>query len=129
MDNDSIISDLKPLNFFKGCLIFLSSMSIKTNFHKLLTWWYEYYPGKFLNQRHLLQSNLVIRNGLIRNKLVLRNHFPWPNTNLLHKDKKHLALRNSLGWPKIFLSLSLTVLCNTILVFFIWLDNTYCISF
>ena len=26
-----------------------------------------------------VQSNLVLRNGLIRNKLVLRNHFPMTN--------------------------------------------------
>ena len=40
-----------------------------------------------------IQSNLVIRNVLIRNKLVLRNHFLWPIVNLLHKDKEYLALR------------------------------------
>jgi hypothetical protein len=33
-----------------------------------------------------IQSNLVIRNVLIRNKLVLRNHFLWLIVNLLHKD-------------------------------------------
>ena len=27
----------------------------------------------------VVQSNLVIRNVLIKNKLVLRNHFPWSN--------------------------------------------------
>ena len=42
-----------------------------------------------------VQSNLVIRNGLIRNKLVLRNHFPQPIGTLLHKDKEHLDLRNN----------------------------------
>ena len=47
--------------------------------------------GEFMQ----IQSNLVIRNVLIRNKIVLRNHFPWPNANLLHKDKEHLALRNN----------------------------------
>ena len=35
-----------------------------------------------------LQSNLVIKKFLIRNKLMLRNHFPRPNANLLHKDKE-----------------------------------------
>ena len=39
----------------------------------------------FLWQTGLLQSNLVIRNGLKRNKLVLRNHFLWPICHLLHK--------------------------------------------
>ena len=48
-------------------------------------------------------SNLVIRNGLIRNKLVLRNHFSWPIVNLLHKDKEHLALRNNFRVTKKFL--------------------------
>ena len=38
---------------------------------------------------------MVIRNVLIRNKLVLRNYFPWPIANLLHIDKEHLALKNN----------------------------------
>ena len=42
-----------------------------------------------------IQSNLAIKNGLIRNKLVLRNHFLWPICHLLHKDKELLALRNN----------------------------------
>ena len=50
-----------------------------------------------------VQSNLVIRNVLIRNKLVWRNHFPWPIVNLLHKDKEHLALRNNFRVTKKFL--------------------------
>ena len=37
----------------------------------------------------------MIRNVLIRNKLVLRNHFWWPIVNLLHRDKENLALRNN----------------------------------
>ena len=37
----------------------------------------------------------MISNIVIRNKLVLRNHFPWPTVNLLHKNKEHLALRNN----------------------------------
>ena len=32
------------------------------------------------------QSNLAIKKVLIRKKFVLRNQFPWPNGNLLHKD-------------------------------------------
>ena len=51
----------------------------------------------------IVQSNLVIRNGLIRNKLVLRNHLSWPNANLLYKDKEHLALRNNFRVTKKFL--------------------------
>ena len=47
-----------------------------------------------------LQSNLVIRNVL---KLVLRNHFPLPIDNLLHKYKEHLALRNNFRVTKKFL--------------------------
>ena len=43
-----------------------------------------------------------------RNKLVLRNHFPWPNANLLHKDKEHLALRNNFRVTKKFLLTSST---------------------
>ena len=45
---------------------------------------------------NLIQSNLVTRNVLIRNKLVLRK-----GVNLLHKDKKHLALRNNQGDQKV----------------------------
>ena len=51
----------------------------------------------------LIQSNLAIRNGLIRNKLVLRNHFLWPICHLLHKDKELLALRNNFRATKKFL--------------------------
>ena len=51
----------------------------------------------------LVQSNLAIRNGLIRNLLVLRNHFPWPICHLLHKDKEHLALRNNFRATRKFL--------------------------
>ena len=51
----------------------------------------------------LVQTNLVIRNVLSRNKLVLRNHFPWPIVNLLHKNKEHLALRNNFRMTKKFL--------------------------
>ena len=33
--------------------------------------------GKFLKLFIIIQSNLAIRNGLIRNKLVIRNHLPF----------------------------------------------------
>ena len=46
---------------------------------------------------------MVIRNVLIRNKLVLRNPFQWPIVNLLHKDKEHLVLRNNFRVTKKFL--------------------------
>ena len=49
------------------------------------------------------QSKLVVGNFLIRNKLVLKNHFPWPIVNLLHKGKEHLASRNNLRLTKKFL--------------------------
>ena len=51
----------------------------------------------------VVQSNLAIRNGLIRNKLVIRNHFLWPIWHLLHKDKELLAFQlkgTILGWTK-----------------------------
>ena len=51
----------------------------------------------------IVQSNLVVRNVLIRNKLVLRNPFPWPIVNLLHKDKEHLVLMNNFRVTKKFL--------------------------
>jgi hypothetical protein len=58
------------------------------------------YQGKeFL----VVQSNLAIRNGLIRSKLVLRNHFLWPICHLLHKDKELLAIRNNFRATKKFL--------------------------
>ena len=58
---------------------------------------------KFVYLFDILQSNLAIRNGLIRNLLVLRNHFPWPICHLLHKDKEHLALRNNFRATRKFL--------------------------
>ena len=61
---------------------FLMIMSRKANFLQ----------DKF---KLFVQSNLLIRNGLISNKLVLRNHFQLPIANLLHKGKEHLALRNN----------------------------------
>ena len=51
----------------------------------------------------LVQSSLVIRNVLIRNKLVLTNHFQWPIVNSFHKNKEHLALRNNFRVTKKFL--------------------------
>jgi len=39
---------------------------------------------------------------LIRNKLVLRNHFLLPICHLLHKDKELLALRNNFRATKKF---------------------------
>ena len=60
-----------------------------------------FFSGK---SSHLhVQSNLAIRNILIRNKLVLRNHFLWPIANLLHKFKGHLASRNNFRVTKKFL--------------------------
>jgi hypothetical protein len=55
------------------------------------------------NKFCLVQSNLAIRNCLIRNKLVLRNHFPLPICHLLHKDKELLALKNNFRTTKKFL--------------------------
>ena len=37
------------------------------------------------------------------NKLVLKNHFPWPNATLLYKDKEHLALKDNFRVTKKFL--------------------------
>ena len=50
------------------------------------------------------------RNGSIRNKLVLRDQFPWPICHSLYKDKKHLASRDNFRVTKRSLSPSLTVL-------------------
>ena len=62
-------------------------------------------PKNFVKKirRFVIQSNLVIRNILIRNKLVLRNHFSWPIANLLPKNKEHLTLRNNFRVTKKFL--------------------------
>ena len=65
-----------------------------------------------------VQSNLAIRNGLIRNKLVLRNHFLWPICHLLHKDKELLALRNNFRATKKFLIAKFG--CIRIIVLFLW---------
>ena len=45
----------------------------------------------------------MIRNVFIRSKLVLRNHFPSPIDNLLHKGRENLALRNNFRVTKKFL--------------------------
>jgi hypothetical protein len=57
-----------------------------------------------------VQSNLAIRNGLIRNKLVLRNHLLWPICHLLwpichllYKGKELLAFLNNFRATKKFL--------------------------
>ena len=42
---------------------------------KIKGWVQSYFVQKPIKAHLLIQSNLVIRNGLIRNKLVLRNHF------------------------------------------------------
>ena len=59
-------------------------------------------PRLSADQSLVLQSNLALRNCLIRNKLVLRNHFLWPICHLLHKDKELLALRNNFWATKKF---------------------------
>ena len=65
----------------------------------------------FLLQRFLSQSNLLIRNGLIRNILVLRNHFLQTNLPIYF-----IVIRDILRWgtilglPKVPLSPSLTVI-------------------
>ena len=61
-----------------------------------------------------LLSNLVIRNVLIRNKLVLSNHFQWPIVNLLHKYYEHLALRNNFRVTKKFLIIDQVWLYNSL---------------
>ena len=57
----------------------------------------------YTNSQNLIQSNLAIRNSLIMNKLVLRNHFLWLICHLLHKDKELFALRNNFRETKKFL--------------------------
>ena len=59
-----------------------------------------------------VQSNLALRNCLIRDKLVVRNHFLWPNVSLLHKDKEHLALRNNFRVTEKFLITKFDVLSS-----------------
>ena len=55
---------------------------------------------------------MTIRNSLIRNKLVLRNHFLWPICHLLHKDKERLASRNNFRVTKKFLIVKFD--CSTV---------------
>ena len=71
--------------------VFSFSSSISTSAAQvILNEWCNYE----LTQKTKVHSNLAIRNGLVRNKLVLRNHFLWPICHLLHKDKELLALNN-----------------------------------
>ena len=77
---------------------------------------YKEYANWLNQQQHLelVQSNLVIRN-----KLVIRNHFPWPIANLLHKDKEHLALRNNFRLTKKFLitKFDFTIIFGYLIIF------------
>ena len=74
----------------------------------------------FLRKKLIIQSNLVIRNVLLRNKLISRNHFPWPNANLLHKDQEHLSLRNNFSVTKKFLIAKFD--CSSYLFFVLQLE-------
>ena len=65
--------------------------------------WFSFFFLLSTTAKNYIQSNLVTRNVLIRNKLVISNHFSWPIVNLLHKDKEHLALRNNYRVTKKFL--------------------------
>ena len=91
-------SDVKKVNNHK--------MGWNTLWHCILIFWTCSFTGIYV------QSNLVIRNILIMNKLVLRNHFPWQIFNLLHKNNEHLALRNNFRVTKKFLTTKFN--CNTL---------------
>ena len=47
--------------------------------------------------------NLGNKEHFDKEQIGDKNHFPWPNANLLHKDKEHLALRNNFRVTKKFL--------------------------
>ena len=81
-----------------GSLIPISSLSNRSLLPSLTVF-------EFLRIRVLTRNrrNYVLQSNLIRNKLVLRNHFPWPICHLLHKDKEHLALRNNFRTTRKFL--------------------------
>ena len=49
---------------------------------------------------------------MIRNKLVLRNHFLCPICHLLHEDKELLALRNNFRETEKFLITKFDCTCN-----------------
>ena len=48
-------------------------------------------------------STYTVKLGLIRNKLVLTNHFLWPIDNLLYKCKEHFTSKNNFRVTKKFL--------------------------
>ena len=56
-----------------------------------------------LSCEHNVCILFTLKNVLIRNKLLLRNHFRDQFANLLHKEKEHLALRNNFRVTKKFL--------------------------
>ena len=61
-------------------VMFLKNIWIEETWEVAMT----HYRRQALNWSCIqLQSNLMIRN-----KLVFRNHFPWPIVNLFHKDKE-----------------------------------------
>ena len=67
------------------------------------------------------QSNLAIRNSLIRNLLAFRNHFPWPTCHSLHKEKQLLALSNNFRATKKFL---IAMFDSTIQKIWMWKTTT-----
>ena len=75
----TVLNDSKFSNY-QGCHTDSDSFRISVEFRTFR------FP-LFLKQICNTQSNLTIRNGLIRNKLVLRNHYLRPICHLLHKDK------------------------------------------
>ena len=99
--------------FLKKIVLFMILQRFMIDFHKgnfkseqLFFFVYEHTLSPRLSADQslvVLQSNLALRNCLIRNKLVLRNHFLWPICYLLHMDKELLALRNHFRVTKKFL--------------------------
>jgi hypothetical protein len=65
-------------------------------------------------------SNVVIRNGFIRNKLVLKNHFLCPIANLLYKNKEQLTLRNNFKMTKKFLITKFDCTISTLIPYYIF---------
>ena len=64
--------------------------------------------GKLVTGNGFLISACSLSNSSLLT--VLRNHFLRPICHLLHKDMELLALRKILGWPKICLLPSSTVI-------------------
>ena len=101
--------NITPAKSSKTWFLFTSSwdLSLEGSIKKVRGFKIWHYFRKYTWNIFACTVKLGNKDGLMRNKLVLRNHFPWPICYLLHKDKikEHLALRNNFRATEKFLKI------------------------